>query len=164
MKVRIKNLPKGFSLVKGKVYKNKMEGGRTGDQDSSYGLTTLPSPYTGDPTTFGDFGSPYGDVNTTLKPVPREEANLEAEVGETVLTDMNNDGDFELYNIGGKRHHKGGTPLNLPPQSFIYSDTNAMKLDKFELAEMGINSKKKITPAKVSKCYQLNNFIVLLDY
>ena len=42
---------------------------------------------------------PFGDVNTTLKAVPREEANLEAEVGETVLTDMNNDGDFELYEI-----------------------------------------------------------------
>ena len=163
MKVRIKKLPKGFSVRNGHVMKNKSHGGsNTGDQES-FGLVTLPSPYTDDISTFGSFNSPYGDVNTTLKAVPREEANLEAEVGETVLTDMNDDGDFELYNIGGKRHHKGGTPLNLPPQSFIYSDTGSMKLDKFELAEMGIDSKKKLTPAKVSKNYQLNKYISILN-
>jgi len=163
MKVRIKNLPKGFSLVNGKVYQEKREGGRTGSQDSSYGLVTLPTPYSGDITTFGDFGSPYGDINNTLGPVPRDEANLEAEVGETTLTDMNNDGDFELYNIGGKRHTHGGTPLNLPPQSFIFSDTRSMKLDKYELAEMGIDSKKKLTPAKVSKNFPLNKYISVLN-
>tara|TARA_R100001463_G_scaffold14539_1_gene38176 strand:- start:26313 stop:29807 length:3495 start_codon:yes stop_codon:yes gene_type:complete len=162
MKVRIKKLPKGFSVRDGHVMKNKSHGGsHTGDQES-FGLVTLPSPYTNDITS-GNFNNPFGDVNTSLKAVPREEANLEAEVGETVLTDMNNDGDFELYNIGGKRHHKGGTPLNLPPQSFIYSDTGAMKLDKFELSEMGIDSKKKLTPAEVSKNYQLNKYISILS-
>ena len=76
---------------------------------------------------------------------------------------MNNDGDYELYDIGGNRHGSGGTPLHLPPQSFIYSDTAKMKLNKYELHEMGIESKKRISPAKVSKNYQLNNFISLLD-
>ena len=38
-----------------------------------------------------------------------------------------------------------------------------MKLNKYELHEMGIESKKRISPAKVSKNYQLNNFISLLD-
>ncbi len=140
-------------MQNGKVYQ---DGGTTGDQ-FNYGLVGVPSL---DST---NAASPFSSVNYSLAPVPREEANLEAEKGETVLTDMNNDGDFELYDIGGNRHHKGGTPLNLPPQSFIYSDTSSMKLDRYELAEMGINSKKKITPAKVSKGYQLNNFIGLLD-
>lgn len=155
MKVNIKSLPKGYSIVNGKVYRDG--GSTTGDQ-SNYGLVQFP--LLDDSSTHG---SPFDSVNYSLSPVPREEANLEAEKGETVLTDMNNDGDFELYDIPGKRHHKGGTPLNLPPQSFIYSDTPKMKLSKYELAEMGLNFPTKMTPAKVSKMYQLNNFIGLLD-
>ena len=155
MKVNIKSLPKGYSIVNGKVYRDG--GSTTGDQ-SNYGLVQFPL-LDDSPT----HGSPFDSVNYSLSPVPREEANLEAEKGETVLTDMNNDGDFELYDIPGKRHHKGGTPLNLPPQSFIYSDTPKMKLSKYELAEMGLNFPTKMTPAKVSKMYQLNNFIGLLD-
>lgn len=155
MKVNIKSLPKGYSIVNGKVYRDG--GSTTGDQ-SNYGLVQYP--LLDDSSTHG---SPFDSVNYSLSPVPREEANLEAEKGETVLTDMNNDGDFELYDIPGKRHHKGGTPLNLPPQSFIYSDTPKMKLSKYELAEMNLNFPTKTTPAKVSKMYQLNNFIGLLD-
>jgi hypothetical protein len=160
-KVRIKNLPKGYSISEGKVI--MQEGGsKTGDQ-SNFGLTTFPEFANlngGDNTSYFPSG---GSVKKSLDPVPRDEANLEAEKGETALTDMNNDGDFELYNIGGKRHHSGGTPLNLPDQSFIFSDTSKMKLNKGELKEMGIDSEKKITPAKVSKNYDLNKFIEVLD-
>jgi len=91
--------------------------------------------------------------------VPRDKANLEAEKGETVLTDLDNDGAHELYNIGGKRHSEGGTPLSLPPQSFIFSDTAKMKFSSDELAELGIDSKKKQTPAWASKRFKLNKFI-----
>ena len=56
-------------------------------------------------------------VSRTLNPVNRDVANLEAEKGEMALTDTSGDGVFELYNIGGKRHTEGGTPLNLPEQS-----------------------------------------------
>tara|TARA_R110001606_G_scaffold32085_2_gene97476 strand:+ start:2470 stop:6516 length:4047 start_codon:yes stop_codon:yes gene_type:complete len=162
MKVNIKKLPKGYSVVNGKIVNTMAMGGSsTGDQ-RNFGLVTMPPlPTSGyDDTQSNDVS---GRIASSLPSIPREEANLEAEKGETVLTDMNNDGNFELYNIGGKRHHSGGTPLNLPPQSFIYSDTSKMKLDKYELAEMGITSKKKITPAKVSKAYELNKFIGILD-
>ena len=151
MKVNVKKLPKGYSIVNGKIVNTMAYGGTsTGDQGNFGLITTPPLPSSG----FNyDMSEPSvsGRVASSLPYVPREEGNLEAEKGETVLTDMNNDGNFELYNIGGKRHHNGGTPLNLPPQSFIFSDTSKMKLDKYELAEMGITSKKKITPAKVSK-------------
>ena len=160
MKVKINKLPEGFALVDGKIVKKSMYGGSTGQQDSSYGLIT-------DNMMYDDISNipatPFGKVNTTLGPVDRSEANLEAERGETALTDMNNDGDFELYDISGKRHSEGGTPLNLPPQSFIYSDTTSMKLNPSELAEMGIESKKKMTPADVSKKYELNKYIAVLD-
>jgi hypothetical protein len=95
--------------------------------------------------------------------VPRDQANLEAERGETVLTDLDNDGAHELYNIGGKRHSEGGTPLSLPPQSFVFSDTAKMKFSTDELAELGIDSKKKQTPAWASKRFKLNKFIKNMD-
>ena len=160
MKVKINKLPEGFALVNGKVVKKSMYGGSTGQQDSSYGLITDNQIYD---DIYNMSAEPFGNVNNTLGPVSRDEANLEAEKGETALTDMNDDGDFELYNISGKRHSEGGTPLNLPPQSFIYSDTASMKLNQSELAEMGIESKKKMTPADVSKKYQLNKYISILD-
>ena len=104
-----------------------------------------------------------GTVNNTLGPMKRKDANLEAEKGETALTDLTNDGSFELYNIGGKRHYDGGTPLNLPEQSFVYSDTSKMKLTIEELKELGIVSKKKMTPAKASKNFQLNKYTEILE-
>jgi hypothetical protein len=162
-KVKINKLPDGYSVSNGKVVKSMQEGGfKTGAQHN-FSLTTFPNPGADDINGDSTYFPSGGTVNKTLKPVPRDEANLEAEKGETALTDMNNDGDFELYDIGGKRHHSGGTPLNLPDQSFIFSDTSKMKLNKGELREMGIESKKKITPAKVSKNYDLNKFIEVLD-
>ena len=104
-----------------------------------------------------------GTVNNTLGPMKREDANLEAEKGETTLTDLTNDGSFELYNIGGKRHYEGGTPLNLPEQSFVFSDTSKMKLTIDELKQLGISSKKKMTPAKASKKFPLNKYIEILE-
>ena len=156
-KVRIKKLPEGYKIKGGKVAKTSSPAvSRTGDQ-SDFGLTT----FTGN-LNINNAG-PFSSVNKTLTAEPRDESNLEAERGETALTDLNNDGAFELYNIGGNRHSSGGTPLNLPPQSFIYSDTRSMKLNRNELLEMGVSSKKKITPAKVSKKYDLNDYIALLN-
>ena len=149
-------------MVNGKIVNTMAMGGSsTGDQRNFGLVTTPPLPSSGFDSTQSDGMS--GRIASSLPGVPRDQANLEAEKGETVLTDMNNDGNFELYSIGGNRHHSGGTPLNLPPQSFIYSDTSKMKLDKYELSEMGITSKKKLTPAKVSRGYELNKFIGILD-
>ena len=145
--------------MQGRKLVKKSHGGKTGDQ-SDYGLVDLPGYMAGGH--FQNDISPSG-VNNTLGPVPREQANLEAEKGETALTDLNEDGTFELYNISGNRHSSGGTPLSLPEQSFIYSDTRAMKLNQIELAELGIDSKKKMTPADVSKKYPLNKYYEVLD-
>ena len=160
-KVKIKRLPEGMTLRDGKLVRSMASGGasKTGDQ-RNYGLVKSPALIDSN----DDGGQKaYSEVNKSLKPVPRDEANLEAEKGETVLTDMNNDGDFELYEITGKRHSSGGTPLKLPPQSFVFSDTQKMKLEKDELAELGLDQKKKITPADASKNYGLNEFIEKLD-
>jgi len=57
------------------------------------------------------YENPY-EVTDTLKAVPRDEANVEAEKGETVFGDLDGDGGLEHMKIGGKRHNEGGTPLN----------------------------------------------------
>ena len=162
-KIKINKLPKGFKLVNGKVVEDKFmrDGGNlsTGDQ-ADYGLVTTPQEYYRN-TNFNNTDDK--DVRYSLSSVPRENANIEAEGGETVLTDLTNDGTFGLYDIRGPRHSSGGVPMFLPEQSFIYSDTNKMKFTKDELAEFGISTKNKMTPAKLSKKYELNDYYALLE-
>jgi len=112
----------------------------------------------------GDVGSnPRISVNKTLKSVPREKANLEAEVGETAVTDLNSDGLPEFYKIGGQKHSKGGTPLNLPNNSFIFSNSKELAIkDPKLLMQFGKSvskkNKKGFTPAQLSKAYDINNY------
>ena len=157
-KIKINRLPKGFKLLDGKIVEEQVmqHGGdlQTGDQ-ADYGLVTTPQEYYNN-TNFNDTDD--RSVRYSLSSVPRDNANIEAEGGETVLTDLTNDGTFGLYDITGPRHSKGGVPMFLPEQSFIYSDTDKMKFNSEELAEFGINSKKKMSPAKLSKKYQLNDY------
>jgi len=116
------------------------------------------------PVMAGEFSQPEVETNSTLKPVPREEANLEAEVGETAVTDLNGDGIPEHYKIGGKRHYAGGTPLYLPDNSFIFSRDRSMKIkDKEILRQFGMPERKGgYTPAEIAKKYDINKFRKIL--
>jgi len=153
-KIRINKLPEGFEVVDGKVVKKMQDGGAsTGDQ-SGYSLVTYPTNVTGQQMS----DTEDVDVRYSLSSVPRDMANIEAEGGETVLTDLNNDGNFGLYDIKGPRHSKGGVPMFLPEQSFIFSDTKTMKMKGDDLREFGINSRKSMTPAKISKKFKLNEY------
>lgn len=102
--------------------------------------------------------------SNTLQPVPRDEANLEAEKGETALI-PNYKGMSAHFKIGGKRHSEGGTPLNLPDDSFVFSDTRAMKItDPKILAMFGKKPKKGgYTPAELAKGYDINKYRKVLD-
>lgn len=157
-KVRINNLPEGFTIENGKVKKVMKEGGSTGDQ-VGYSLKTFV------PTSNGgqDRGADNANVRYSLTRVPREVANIEAEGGETVLTDLSGMGAFGLYDINGPRHSSGGVPMYLPEDSFIFSDTNDMKFDRNELKEFDIKSRKKQTPAKVSKKFGLNRYYAEIE-
>ena len=162
-KVRINKLPPGFRLVDGKIVQDEqpnmqMGGYVTGDQ-MNYGLVTVPSNVNNEQMS----DSQDADVRYSLSSVPRDEANIEAEGGETVLTDLNQDGNFGLYDIKGPRHSSGGVPMYLPDQSFVFSDTKDMKFNKSEMAEFGIESRKKQTPAKISKKYDLNKYYGAID-
>ena len=112
------------------------------------------------PIQAGKLSEPDIEVNSTLKPVKREDANVEAEGGETVVTNMTGDGVPELYKVRGPRHSAGGTPLNLPDDSFVFSDTKKMKIkDPDILNQFGITNKKGgITPGDISKKYDINYY------
>jgi hypothetical protein len=100
---------------------------------------------------------------STLGPVPEGMATLEAEKGETAFV-PDVDGLPAHYMIGGKRHSQGGTPLNLPENSFIFSDTSGMKIkDPKVLEEFGMPKKKGgYTPADVAKRYDINKYREIL--
>lgn len=88
-----------------------------------------------------------------------DEANLEAEKGENIVTP-----DLENYSIGGKKHSQGGTPLNAEPGSFIFSNDKALRLKGDILNEFGYNpfsntNKKGVTPGDIAKKYKTNKFL-----
>lgn len=101
-------------------------------------------------------------VRQTLEPVDREDANLEAEKGETAILDVG--GIPAHFNIGGKKHSAGGTPLSLPDDSFIFSDTKGMLIkDPIMLAQFGmVPTKAGYTPADIAKKFDINKFRKIL--
>jgi hypothetical protein len=103
---------------------------------------------------------PKAVARTTITKVPREEANLEAEGGETVLT-FDPSGYPLFYEIKGPRHSANGVPLNLPDDSFIFSDTKEMMIKDPQILKMFNKAPKKggYTPADLSK-----QFIALNKY
>lgn len=130
--------------------------GSTGDQ-RNYGLVRG--------SAFDPFESKDNTpISDTMGAVPRNQANIEAEGGETIVGDLNNDGYLEHFKITGKRHSKGGVPLNVPGGSFIFSDTPKLAIkDEEVLARFGKTFKKGgYTPAELAKQYDINKFIQLM--
>ena len=66
------------------------------------------------------------------------------------------------FTVGGNRHSQGGTPLNLPANSFIFSDTKDMKIkDELILAQFGYSG-GVYTPADIAKKYDINKYRAIL--
>jgi hypothetical protein len=107
---------------------------------------------------------PDRQATKTITKVPREAANLEAEGGETVLT-FDPAGYPLFYTIKGPRHHSGGVPLNLPDDSFIFSDTKEMIIRECTILKMFNKpcNKKGYTPADLSKQFDINNYRNILQ-
>lgn len=107
---------------------------------------------------------PDRQATKTITKVPREAANLEAEGGETVLT-FDPTGFPLFYTIKGPRHHSGGVPLNLPDDSFIFSDTKEMIIRECTILKMFSKpcNKKGYTPADLSKQFDINKYRNILQ-
>jgi hypothetical protein len=145
-RVKIKKLPKALSGLEIKMQPGLY--GTNGNRQFTLSTQVNSQKFAQQPT----------EVRNTLQPVPRNEANLEAEKGETAV--VNIDGMPAHFKIGGKRHSQGGTPLNLPDNSFIFSDTAKMKIkDPIILAQFGMSMKKGgYTPAEIAKKYDINKY------
>jgi len=147
IKVRIKKLPKA----------------RTGYQVQGALVNDVPAMGGADYNAY--IGAPKLRESKYIKAVPRDEANLEAEGGETVYGDINGDGMPEHKIIVGPRHAQGGVPLNLPEDTFIFSDTRAMRIKDPELLNMfgkgGAN--KSYTPAELAKQYDVQKYRKILE-
>lgn len=92
------------------------------------------------------------NISTKIKPLSKDnlnKANAEIEVGEYVF----NPESLSLHKALGKRHSKGGTPVNIPDNSFIFSDFKDLAFNKndkerFEFKMGGLKNKFN-TPAKI---------------
>ena len=147
IKVRIKKLPKA----------------RTGYQVQGALVNDVPAMGGADYNAY--IGKPQLKESKYIKAVPRDQANLEAEGGETVYGDINGDGMPEHQIIKGPRHAQGGVPLNLPEDTFIFSDTRAMRIKDPQLLTMfgkgGTN--KSYTPAELAKQYDVQKYRKILE-
>ena len=103
-------------------------------------------------------------VNNTLPPADKDKANLEAEKSEVVVTDLTNSGLPELYVVGGTKHYEKGTPLNLPADSFVFSQAKSMKITDPEILRLfNMGAKKSgYTFADIAKKYKINDYRKIL--
>ena len=104
-------------------------------------------------------------VNDTMGAIPRDQANIEVEGGESVIGDINKDGIMELMYFNGKRHTEGGIPVNIPEGSFIFSDTKNLTIKDPEVLEKIFNlpfRKQGYTPGEISKKYDINMYVQIL--
>jgi hypothetical protein len=129
---------------------------KTGDQ-SEYGLVrNLAAVQT---------NSQEARVNDKMGAVPRDKATIEVEGGESVIGDVNNDGNMELMHFVGKRHSEGGVPVNIGEGSFIFSDTKSLIIKDEEVITklFGLPFRKKgYTPSEISKNFDINKYIQIL--
>ena len=144
-----------------RVTKSPMQKAREGMQ-VGYGLGTPATAMGGASAT--NSTSEFATTKS-ITGVPRDEANLEAEGGETVYGDLNGDGMPEQNTIKGPRHSEGGVPLNLPEGTFIFSDTKSMRIKDCEILEMFNKpcGKKSYTPATLAKVFDLNAYREILQ-
>jgi len=89
-------------------------------------------------------------ITESVKPIDREDANIEAEKGEYMVKP----GLTGLYKVTGKTHAEGGTPLYAEGGSFIFSNDPKLSINKNERESFGFkggssSSKSKNTPAMV---------------
>jgi len=147
IKVRIKKLPQA----------------KTGYQVQGALVNDVPAMAGADYNAY--IGKPKLIASKYITAVPRDEANLEAEGGETVYGDINGDGLPEQQIIKGPRHSAGGVPLSLPEDTFIFSDTRGMTIkDPNVLAMFGKTGKgKSFTPAELAKQYDIQKYRKILE-
>lgn len=88
-----------------------------------------------------------------LNPVNKYVSNVELEKGEVLLRP--NEDSFDLVDIGGKLHSKGGTYARLGKGDRVFS--SKIKLPE-QLVSALIGTNKKISPADLAKKYSIDRY------
>ena len=147
-----------------RVKVKKMPNAAYGGQQPGGALDVTPSAWGGGDVNKDNLGK--SRVNKSLTPIPRSLANLEAEGGETAFGPISGDTIPDHMNIKGPRHSNGGVPLNLPEDTFIFSDTRSMKIKDPKILRVFGKTRKKggYTPAELAKPYDINKYKgILMD-
>jgi hypothetical protein len=98
-----------------------------------------------------------GAPKRKLQADPRGKAKIEAEKGETIITNTGLDNMIEHFTIGGEKHSNGGTPLDVPDGSFVFSMKKDLRIKDPEMLEFfGKNPKKPLMPGEIAKQYDIN--------
>lgn len=115
------------------------------------------------PVMAGEFSAPDLKVAGTIQET-NGPFNIEAEKGETIFQPAGFGGIPAHFKIGGKKHYDGGTKLNAPPDSFIFSDHSSMKIKDGDVQKMFGKTEKKsgYTPADIAKQYDINKYVKIL--
>lgn len=98
-------------------------------------------------------------IGTAYPEEKKEDANIEAEKGELILTR-----DYELFKIHGKSHKKGGTPIAANPGDFIFSKKLEIGGELIDKTFGKFDPKKSYSFADVAnKFIDLNQYKVLME-
>lgn len=105
----------------------------------------------------------YDFVNQFMPEVPAYMANVEAEAGETLYGDVDGDGQNEHMKIGGKPHSQGGTNIEAPEGSFIFSKKLKEK-DPAVLKMFGKSFKRGgVSYSDIAKQYDVNKYKAVME-
>jgi hypothetical protein len=105
-------------------------------------------------------------LQAILSKVKREDANVELEGGETVLGDITGNGTVQHGMVVGKSHDQGGVPLKLPEGTFVFSNTEDLRIidpEALNMFGMEDNKGKGYTPAEIAKKFEINKFQKISD-
>jgi len=116
-----------------------------------------------------NMGPAKPQLRKTMTAVPRDKANVEVEDNEVIVGDLAGDGMIGTAVAKGERHSNGGIPLNLPDDTFIFSDTRSMlikdpaMLTKFGKGSIDGKKSKGYTPAELAKPYDVTKYRKILQ-
>lgn len=145
MRVRIKSAPQ--------YAQGGMAGNPNYGKQSNYGLDT---------SWYSYGGSNQQSNSMPLMPeVPEQFSNAELEKNEVVIS-QDKQGNPMTFNVGGDRHHSGGTPTILNEGDFVFSDTRKLKI-KDEAVLKNFGKSKPMTPAQIAKQYNLKPYQQVLQ-
>lgn len=159
MRVRINALPKANFKEGGYANTGATRGYGMQQDGNSFALNRFWSSPAGYPGATSQV-QPFARIGTVL-PEAKDGGDINAEKNERVLGDFDQDGEMELMNVGGPSHAEGGKDVDVPSNSFVFSDTKDLKIkDPKILAMFGITTMKRggFTPADIAKKYDLNKY------